>query len=405
MGMMFAFEARTRTGELRKGTMEADGEPDLINRLRTQGLTLSKAKKKGKALEIKLPFGGGVPEKDIVVFTRQFATMIDAGLPIVQCLEILSTQSPNKNFAKMLAEVKASVEGGSTFSDALKKQPKAFDDLYTNLVQAGEVGGILDTILARLANYIEKAMKLKSQVKGAMVYPISILGVAILVVIGLLWKVIPVFENMFKDFGGGALPKPTQIVINMSNAFVDHVWIIMGTMGAIVFGLPAVIRTKRGREIFDKVILKSPLIGNVLRKVAVARFTRTMGTLLSSGVAILDALEIVAKTAGNVVIHDAIMYAREKISEGKTMAEPLAETGVFPPMVVQMIGVGEQTGAMDVMLQKIADFYEDEVDVAVGALTKAMEPLMMVFLGGIVGGLIIAMYMPIFEMAGNVKSG
>ncbi len=405
MGMMFAFEARTRTGEMKKGTMEADGEPDLINRLRMQGLTLSKAKKKGKALEIKLPWGGGVPEKDIVVFTRQFATMIDAGLPIVQCLEILSTQSPNKNFAKMLAEVKSSVESGSTFSDALKKQPKAFDDLYTNLVQAGEVGGILDTILSRLANYIEKAMKLKSQVKGAMVYPLSILAVAILVVIGLLWKVIPVFENMFKDFGGGALPKPTQIVINMSNAFVDHVWIIMGTLGVIVFGMPAVIRTKKGREIFDKVILKTPLIGNVLRKVAVARFTRTMGTLLSSGVAILDALEIVAKTSGNVVIHDAIMYAREKISEGKTMAEPLAETGVFPPMVVQMIGVGEQTGAMDVMLQKIADFYDDEVDVAVNALTKAMEPLMMVFLGGIVGGLIIAMYMPIFEMAGNVKSG
>ena len=301
--------------------------------------------------------------------------------------------------------MKLSVESGSTFSDALKKQPKVFDQLYTNLVQAGEVGGILDTILARLAAYIEKAMKLKSQVKGAMVYPISSLCVALLVVIGLLWKVIPVFEAMFKDFGGGALPKPTQIVINMSNAFVDHIWIIMGTIGVLVFGIPAAIRTKRGREIFDKFILKTPLVGNVLRKVAVARFTRTMGTLLSSGVAILDAMEIVAKTAGNVVIHDAIMYTREKISEGKTLAEPLAETGVFPAMVVQMIGVGEQTGAMDAMLQKIADFYEDEVDVAVAALTKAMEPLMMVFLGGIVGGLIIAMYLPIFEMAGNVKSG
>jgi len=401
----FAFEARTRGGEVRKGVMEAEGEPDLANRLRGQGLTLSKAKKKGKAIEIKLPWGGGVPEKDIVVFTRQFATMIDAGLPIVQCLEILSTQSPNKNFAKMLAEVKLSVESGTTFSEALKKQPKAFDDLYTNLVQAGEVGGILDTILARLATYIEKAMKLKSQVKGAMVYPLSILAVAVLVVVGLLWKVIPVFENMFKDFGGGALPKPTQIVINMSNAFVDHIYVIMITGAALFFGIPAAIRTKKGRAFFDKFILKTPLVGNVLRKVAVARFTRTMGTLLSSGVAILDALEIVAKTAGNTVIHDAIMYAREKISEGKTMAEPLMETGVFPPMVVQMIGVGEQTGAMDTMLQKIADFYEDEVDVAVNALTKAMEPLMMVFLGGIVGGLIIAMYLPIFEMAGNIKSG
>ena len=401
----FAFEARTRGGEVRKGVMEADGEPDLATRLRSQGLTLSKAKKKGKALKIRLPFGNSVPEKDIVVFTRQFATMIDAGLPIVQCLEILSVQTPHKGFAKMLAEVKGHVEAGSTFSDALKKQPDAFDDLYTNLVQAGEIGGILDTILSRLAAYIEKAMKLKSQVKGAMVYPISILGVAGIVVVGLLWKVIPVFEAMFKDFGGGALPKPTQIVINMSNAFTDHLYVIMGTLGAIVFGLPPLIRTKKGTEIFDKLILKTPLIGNVLRKVAVARFTRTMGTLLSSGVAILDALEIVAKTAGNVVIHDAIMYAREKISEGKTMAEPLAETGVFPAMVVQMIGVGEQTGAMDTMLQKIADFYEDEVDVAVNALTKAMEPLMMVFLGGVVGGLIIAMYMPIFEMAGNIKGG
>ena len=401
----FAFEARTRGGEVRKGVMEADGEPDLANRLRAQGLTLSKAKKKAKDLEIKLPWGGGVPEKDIVIFTRQFATMIDAGLPIVQCLEILSTQTPNKNFAKILGEVKGQVESGSTFSDALRKQPKAFDALYVNLVQAGEVGGILDTILARLGTYIEKAMKLKSQVKGAMVYPISILSVAILVVIGLLWKVIPVFEAMFKDLGGGALPKPTQVVIDMSNAFVDHWPSIIGTLAIIVFGFPAALRTKKGREIFDKVILKVPLIGNVLQKVAVARFTRTMGTLLSSGVAILDSLEIVAKTAGNTVIHDAIMYVREKISEGKTMAEPLGETGVFPTMVVQMIGVGEQTGAMDAMLGKIADFYDDEVDVAVGALTKAMEPLMMVFLGGIVGGLIIAMYMPIFEMAGNVKSG
>ena len=404
MGQLFAFEARTRGGEVRKGVMEADGEPDLATRLRSQGLTLSKAKKKGKALDIKLPWGGGVPERDIVIFTRQFATMIDAGLPIVQCLDILATQTENKIFQKMLAEVKLSVESGSTFSDALKKQPKAFDALYTNLVQAGEIGGILDTILSRLANYIEKAMKLKSQVKGAMVYPLAILCVAGIVVVGLLWKVIPVFEAMFKDFGGGALPKPTQIVIDMSNAFVDHVYIIFTVIFAFVFGLPPLIRTKKGTEIFDKAILKTPLIGNVLRKVAVARFTRTMGTLMSSGVAILDSLEIVAKTAGNTVIHDGIMFVREKISEGRTMAEPLAETGIFPPMVVQMIGVGEQTGAMDTMLTKIADFYDDEVDVAVGALTKAMEPLMMVFLGGIVGGLIIAMYMPIFEMAGSVKA-
>jgi type IV pilus assembly protein PilC len=401
----FAWEGRTRAGEVRKGTMEAEAEPEVANRLRAQGITLSKAKKKAKDIEIKLPFGGGVSEKEIVVFTRQFATMIDAGLPIVQCLDILAGQAQNKSFQKMLYEVKASVESGATLSEALRKQPKAFNELYTNLVQAGEVGGILDTILQRLATYIEKAMKLKSQVKGAMVYPISILVVAIGVVILLLWKVIPVFENMFKDFGGGALPKPTQIVISLSNAFVDHAFIIMSTLGGIVFGIGAALRNKQGRAIFDKLILKFPLIGPLLRKVAVARFTRTMGTLLSSGVAILDALEICAKTAGNVVIHDAIMYTREKISEGKNMADPLSETKVFPAMVVQMIGVGEQTGAMDAMLQKIADFYEDEVDVAVAALTKLMEPLMMVFLGAIVGGLIIAMYLPIFEMAGNIKSG
>ncbi len=402
---VFAWEGRTRQGEVKKGTMEAEAEPEVANRLRAQGITLSKAKKKGKQIELKLPFGGGVPEKDIVVFTRQFATMIDAGLPIVQCLDILASQAPNKNFGKMLFEVKAMVESGSTLAEALKKQPKAFNDLFVNLVQAGEVGGILDTILSRLAVYIEKAMKLKSQVKGAMVYPISILAVAIIVVIVLLWKVIPVFENMFKDFGGGALPKPTQIVINISNAFVDHAFLIVGSLVSFIVSFSWSLRTKRGRAIFDKMILKAPLIGNVLRKVAVARFTRTMGTLLASGVAILDAMEIVAKTAGNVVIHDAIMYTRARIAEGKNMAEPLAETKVFPPMVVQMIGVGEATGAMDNMLQKIADFYEDEVDVAVNAMTKMMEPLMMVFLGGIVGGLIVAMYLPIFEMAGNIKSG
>jgi type IV pilus assembly protein PilC len=402
---VFAWEGRTRAGEIRKGTMEAEAEPEVVNRLRAQGISLSKARKKAKDIEIKLPFGGGVSEKDIVVFTRQFATMIDAGLPIVQCLDILAAQQPNKAFQKMLYEVKAAVESGATLSEAMRKQPKAFNELFVNLVAAGEVGGILDTILQRLALYIEKSMKLKSQVKGAMVYPISILIIAVGVVILLLWKVIPVFENMFKDFGGGALPKPTQIVINLSNAFVDHAGLIMGSIIGIVVGFGAVLRNKQGRAAFDKVILKVPIIGPLLRKVAVARFTRTMGTLLSSGVAILDALEICAKTAGNVVIHDAIMYSRLKISEGKNMADPLMETKVFPSMVVQMIGVGEQTGAMDAMLQKIADFYEDEVDVAVAALTKLMEPMMMVFLGTIVGGLIIAMYMPIFEMAGNIKSG
>ncbi len=401
----FAWEGRTRAGEMRKGVMEAEAEPEVANRLRAQGITMSKAKKKAKDIELKLPFGGRIKEKDIVVFTRQFATMIDAGLPIVQCLDILASQAPNKKFGKILFDVKAQVESGSSLAEALRRQPKAFNELYVNLVQAGEVGGIMDTILSRLATYIEKAMKLKSQVKGAMIYPIAILCVAFGVVTLLLWKVIPVFENMFKDFGGGALPKPTQIVISLSNAFVDHAFVIVGGVIGMVVGLSAALRSKKGRAVFDKIILKFPLIGPVLRKVAVARFTRTMGTLLASGVAILDAMEICAKTAGNVVIHDAIMYTRAKIAEGKNMAEPLMETRVFPPMVVQMIGVGEQTGAMDAMLQKIADFYEDEVDVAVSAMTKLMEPAMMVFLGGLVGGLIIAMYLPIFEMAGNIKTG
>src|SRR5258706_5870624 len=273
---VYGWEGRTRQGEVRKGTMEAEAEPEVANRLRSQGITLSKARKKGREIELKLPFGSGVSEKDIVVFTRQFATMIDAGLPIVQCLDILASQTANKNFSKVLYEVKGAVESGSTLSEAMKKQPKVFDDLYTNLVQAGEVGGILDTIVQRLALYIEKTMKLKSQVKGAMVYPISILIVALGVVVLLLWKVIPVFENMFKDFGGGALPKPTQIVIDLSNAFVDHSFLIMGSATALVVGFTSGIRTKKGRAIFDKAILKFPIIGPLLRKVAVARFTRTM---------------------------------------------------------------------------------------------------------------------------------
>ena len=402
---VFAWEGRTRNGEIMSGQMEAESEPEIANRLRAQGITLSKAKKRARSIKLKIPFRGGVKEKDLVVFTRQFATMIDAGLPIVQCLDILATQTPAKNFARVLADVKLQVESGATFSDSLRKHPKVFNDLYVNLIQAGEVGGILDTILARLGEYIEKAMKLKGQVKGAMIYPIAIMCVAVGVVILLLWKVIPIFESMFKDFGGGALPKPTQVVISMSKGFMNNKIIILGFLITLVFAIPAILSNKKGRAVFDKFILKVPFIGSVLRKVAVARFTRTMGTLLSSGVPILDAMHIVAKTAGNVVIHDAIMYTRARVAEGKNMADPLMETKVFPPMVVQMIGVGEQTGAMDAMLQKIADFYEEEVDVAVSAMTKMMEPMMMVFLGGIVGGLIIAMYMPIFEMAGNIKSG
>jgi type IV pilus assembly protein PilC len=399
----FAWEGRTRTGDVRRGTIEAESEELALARLKADQISPTKVKKQGSFID-KLPIGSGVSEKDLVVFTRQFSTMIDAGLPLVQCLDILGTQSENKRFQKILLDVKTNVESGATFSDALKRHPRVFDELYVNLVAAGEVGGILDTILQRLGNYIEKAMKLKRQVKGAMVYPIAILCVAVIVIIVMLWKVIPVFENMFKEMKAGALPAPTQVIINMSRGFQQYWYIYIGLLVGIIVGITVMLRTPGGRRVFDRFILKFPIIGNVLRKVVVARFTRTLGTLLGSGVPILDSLEIVAKTAGNVVIRDAIMYAREKISEGKDLAGPLAETRAFPPMVVQMIGVGEQTGAMDAMLQKIADFYEDEVDVAVAALTSLLEPIMMVFLGGVVGGLIVAMYLPIFELAGNIKA-
>jgi type IV pilus assembly protein PilC len=400
----YVWEGRIRSGEVKKGTIEADTEDAALQRLRLEQINVTKIKKAAK--EINIPWlQGRVKEKDIVVFVRQFATMIDAGLPLVQCLDILATQTENKAFGKILADVKVGVEGGASFSEALRRHPKVFDELFVNLVAAGEVGGILDTILQRLATYIEKAMKLKRQIKGAMVYPVAVLCVAIIVVVVLLWKVIPVFENMFKDFGAGALPAPTQFVINISHGFVNNIIPITITAIVIVVGFTWAKRTKKGQYYWDAFLLRIPIIGNVLRKSVVARFTRTLGTLLSSGVPILDAMDIVAKTSGNKVVEKSIYFAREKVSEGKDVATPLSETRVFPPMVVQMIGVGEQTGAMDAMLQKIADFYEDEVDVAVEALTSLMEPVMMVFLGGIVGGLIIAMYLPIFEIAGNIKAG
>ena len=402
----FAWHGVTRSGEEKKGTIEAADENAVAERLRAENITPRKIKKAAaRQVSLNLSFGSGVTHKDLLVFTRQLATMIDAGLPLVQCLEILSSQSENKAFAKVLSTVKANVESGATFSDALRRHPKVFDELYVNLVAAGEIGGILDTILSRLAAYIEKAVKLKRQVKGAMVYPISILCVAVIVIVVMLTKVIPVFENMYKEFKNATLPGPTKVVIDISNGFTSNWYFFVG--GAIVFfvGLGAMLRSKRGRVIFDGFILKVPVIGSVLRKVIVARFTRTLGTLLSSGVPILDSLNICAKTAGNKVVEKSIFYARERITEGKDLAGPLAETNVFPPMVVQMIGVGEQTGAMDQMLQKIADFYEDEVDVAVASLTALMEPIMMVFLGGVIGGIIVAMYLPVFELAGNIDDG
>ncbi|MEA2746051.1 MAG: type pilus assembly protein PilC [Myxococcales bacterium] len=399
----FVWEARARSGELRKGVMDADDEPAVQARLRSQQLMPTKIKKKGKGFS--LNFGTGVDLKEVVTFTRLFATMIDAGLPIVQCLDILCNQTDNKFFAVILRDVKANVEQGATFSDSLRRHPKVFDQLYVNLVQAGEVGGILDTILNRLAIYNEKAIKLRRQVRGAMVYPSAVLVIFTLVLSILLGWVIPSFKTIFKDLGASdELPYLTQIVIAVSEAFIHWLPLIILVAGGAITGIYYSNKTYRGKKLFHTMWLKAPVIGPVLRKVAVARFTRTLGTLLSSGVPILDALEIVAKTAGNVVIEEAIMYTRSKISEGKNMASPLLETNVFPPMVVQMVGVGEQTGALDAMLSKIADFYEEEVDVAVAALTSLIEPIMMVGIGGTVGVVLIAMYLPIFSIAGKIKA-
>ena len=397
----FQWEATTRTGEKRKGAMEAETAEIVENRLRGDGLTINRVKKEPRQISISI--GSGVSPKDLQIFTRQLATMIDAGLPLVQCLDILGNQSPNKVFARILTNVKQSVEQGATFSESLKKHPRVFDDLYVNLVAAGEVGGILDTILNRLAIYIEKNVKLKGQIKSAMFYPIGILVVAIGVIAVMLVKVIPTFEDMYKNMGNAQLPAPTRVVMGISHGFTNYWYLYVGGLIGFMVAMTMMRRTERGKEIFDRFLLRIPVIGPTLRKIVVARFTRTLGTLLSSGVPILDALDICARTSGNKVVQNGIMRAREKISEGHDMAGPLAESRVFPSMVVQMIGVGEQTGAMDQMLGKIADFYEEEVDSAVTALTSLIEPIMMAFLGVVVGGLIIAMYLPIFNLAGNIQ--
>lgn len=401
----FQWEARSRTGSAQKGVMEAPSQAMVEAQLKKYGFSSITIKDEGKGMkkELKLPGFGKkkVQTKEIVVFTRQFATMIDSGLPLVQCLEILSSQQENRTFKDVLLKVKESVESGSTFADALSKHPAVFDKLYVNLVAAGEVGGILDTILNRLAAYTEKSMKLKKQIKGAMVYPATVMSIAVIVVGVILVFVIPTFAAMFAEYGG-ELPVPTKIVIGLSNFIVKYIILIILAIIGIVFAFKKYYSTTNGRKTIDRLALRAPIFGQLIRKVSVAKFTRTLGTLVSSGVPILDGLEIVAKTAGNVVVEEAIMKVRQAISEGKTIAEPLQQSGVFPPMVVQMIAVGEATGAMDAMLSKIADFYDDEVDDAVGALTAMMEPLLMVFLGVVVGGMVIAMYLPIFKIAGTV---
>ena len=399
---IWVWEGKTRTGEFKRGETEAPDEAAVQQRLRAMALTNVKIKKKPMSINIKLPGMSNISNKDLVIFTRQFATMIDAGLPLVQCLDILASQLDNLAFREVLSKVKGKVESGSTLADALGDHPKVFDTLYVQLVAAGEIGGILDTILNRLAQYIEKNEKLKAKVKGAMVYPSVVLVVAVGVTFVLLLFVTPTFEKMFKDFGG-AMPAPTQVVIDISKFLQHYILYMVGTTVAIIFAFRAYLNWPKGREQWDAFVIRTPIFGPLIRKVAVARFTRTLGTMISSGVPILDAMEVVAKTAGNKTVEKAIRYTKEKISEGKTIVQPLAETKVFPPMVVQMIGVGEATGAMDQMLTKIADFYDDEVDAAVNALTSLIEPVMMVFLGGVVGGFLIAMYLPIFSIAGSIK--
>lgn len=399
------WEARTKSGELRKGTIEAEDDKAVFTKLRLQQLIPIRVKKKG-AIDLSWLFAltSGVSDKDLVVFTRQFATIIDAGLPLVTGLDILSTQMENKRFRKILKEVKEEVEGGATLSDALKRFPRVFDDLFVNMVAAGEAGGILDTILNRLAVHIEKKAKLKRQIKGALTYPIVVICVGIVVTAIMLGKVIPTFQKLFASMGSAEnLPAPTKFVIALSHGFLHAAPYIAAVIIIIIVAFISFYKLPQGRMAVHKFLLVLPLVGVVIKKTAVARFTRTLGTLLSSGVPILDSLEIVARAVGNAVVEKAIMFARDRISEGKTMAEPLAQSKIFPGMVVQMISVGEQSGALDQMCNKVADFYEDEVDTAISALTSVLEPIIMMFIGAVVGGLMIAMYLPIFTLASNIR--
>ncbi|MCB2148046.1 MAG: type II secretion system F family protein [Deltaproteobacteria bacterium] len=399
---IYLWEGKNRNNIVQKGEMEASSEDVVRSNLNRLRITPTKIKKKPKDLFENVAFlQPSVTQKDVILFCRQFSTMIDAGLPIIQCMDILHAQQENATFKKMLKSIKEQVESGSTLADSLKKYPRQFDDLFVNMVAAGEAGGILDTILRRLSAYMEKAAKLKSQVKGAMTYPIVTMVIAVAVVAIILVFVIPVFQEMFADMGG-ALPGPTLIVVAMSEFVKSKIhWIIIGVI-IFIFAFRKYYKTEKGRKIVDATMLKLPVFGLLIRKVAVAKFTRTMGTMLSSGVAILEALDIVAKTSGNKTVEQAIYTVRSGIAEGRTMADPLAESGVFPAMVCQMISVGESTGALDAMLEKIADFYEEEVDQAVENLTSLIEPFMLVFLGVVIGGLVIAMYLPIFKMAGAI---
>jgi type IV pilus assembly protein PilC len=400
---VFTYRGTNRAGTTVTGEQMAATKTDLVNMLRRQQINVTKMSEKGK--EFNIPsFGGGVDAKELAIFTRQFSVMIDAGLPLVQCLEILAGQQENKVFQKVLTATRGAVEGGSTLSAAMRQHEKVFDALYVNLVEAGETGGILDTILQRLSSYIEKNVKLKRAVRSALVYPVAVLLVAGGVIVLLLWKVVPIFATLFTGLGVN-LPLPTRIVIALSN-FVGSIFglLILVFFVGTAIGLKVWYGTEGGRMAIDRTLLKLPLIGILLRKIAVARFTRTLGTLISSGVPILEGLDITGRTAGNAVIEKALLSVRKGLEAGRNLADPLKDTDVFPGMVTQMIGVGEQTGAMDAMLQKIADFYEDEVDAAVKDLLSALEPMMIVFLGVVVGGIVISMYLPLFSLIGQLSN-
>lgn len=401
MSEVYKWSGKASNGNIVKGEVTAASDQEVKSYLRKQRIVPKSISKKPKPLFSS--FGGSVKDKDLVIFTRQFSTMIGAGLPLVQALEILAAQTENKFFAKTIGEIKNNVEGGSTFADALKKHPNIFSELYANMVAAGEAGGILDTILIRLATYIEKAEKLKRKVKGAMVYPSVTMTVALLVIVIIMVFVVPTFGKMFETLGG-SLPLPTQLIINISE-FLGGTGglIVLGSIVGLVIFVMQFKKTERGRKIIDRMVLKMPVVGILFKKVAVAKFTRTLGTLISSGVPILDGLNITAKTAGNKLVEKSVMTVRQGVSEGKTIAEPLSDEKVFPPMVTQMIAVGESTGALDSMLEKIADYYDDEVDIAVSNLTSMIEPVLMVFLGGTIGFIVVAMYLPIFKLITLVK--
>jgi len=402
MATIFEWSGKTTRGLIETGEITANSKDEVIAQLRKRSITATLVRQKEKKAS-KFSFGGGVNDKDIVIFTRQFATMIDAGLPLVQALDILSQQVESKSLASALLTIKNDVEGGATYADALRKHPKVFTELYANMVAAGESGGILDTILNRLAAYMEKAMKLKKKVKGAMIYPIVVSSIAVGVIAVIMIFVVPTFSKMFTQMGG-TLPLPTLIVMKTSNFLAGIGGVIVAMLiAAAIVAFKQIRKTEKGTAITDRIFLRLPIFGIMLRKVAVAKFTRTLGTLISSGVPILDGLEITAKTAGNKVIEYAVMEVRQAVTEGKTLAEPLMKSKVFPPMVTHMISVGEATGALDAMLNKIADFYDDEVDAAVGNLTAMMEPMLMVFLGGSVGFIVIAMYLPIFKLITLIK--